>query len=101
MSRSSPSVIAPNATRCRPNGRKRKPCTRKRKPKKQAKYCVSSSGRQGSNLMRERSLAHASGFVAIGNQGGYMSRVIHFEIHAENPERAVAFYRSLFGWEFK
>ena len=30
-----------------------------------------------------------------------MPRVIHFEIHAENPERAVGFYRSLFGWEFK
>src|SRR4051812_39781146 len=28
-----------------------------------------------------------------------MPRVIHFEIHAENPERAVAFYRGLFGWE--
>ena len=29
-----------------------------------------------------------------------MPRVIHFEIHAENPERAVNFYRGLFGWEF-
>src|SRR5262249_35197490 len=29
-----------------------------------------------------------------------MSRVVHFEIHAENPERAVAFYRNVFGWEF-
>lgn len=29
-----------------------------------------------------------------------MPRVVHFEIHAENPERAVAFYRELFGWEF-
>jgi predicted enzyme related to lactoylglutathione lyase len=29
-----------------------------------------------------------------------MSRVIHFEIHAENPDRAVAFYTGLFGWEF-
>jgi predicted enzyme related to lactoylglutathione lyase len=28
-----------------------------------------------------------------------MSRVVHFEIHAENPERAVAFYQKLFGWE--
>src|SRR5260370_40437845 len=27
------------------------------------------------------------------------SRVIHFEIHAEQPERAVKFYSSLFGWE--
>ena len=29
-----------------------------------------------------------------------MGRVIHFEIHAENPERAVTFYKELFGWEF-
>jgi predicted enzyme related to lactoylglutathione lyase len=29
-----------------------------------------------------------------------MSRVVHFEIHAENPERAIAFYRNIFGWEF-
>src|SRR5262245_2829618 len=29
-----------------------------------------------------------------------MPRVIHFEIHAEKPERAVAFYSKLFGWEF-
>ena len=26
-----------------------------------------------------------------------MPRVVHFEIHAENPERAIAFYQSLFG----
>ena len=29
-----------------------------------------------------------------------MPRPIHFEIHAENPERAMQFYRTLFGWEF-
>lgn len=29
-----------------------------------------------------------------------MPRVVHFEIHAEQPERAIAFYRDLFGWEF-
>jgi predicted enzyme related to lactoylglutathione lyase len=29
-----------------------------------------------------------------------MGRVIHFEIHAEQPERAIKFYRELFGWEF-
>lgn len=27
-----------------------------------------------------------------------MSRVIHFEIHADNPERAAKFYTDLFGW---
>ena len=30
-----------------------------------------------------------------------MSRVIHFEIPAENPERAVAFYTKAFGWKFE
>jgi hypothetical protein len=30
-----------------------------------------------------------------------MSRVIHFEIHAENPERAVKFYTALFQWQFQ
>jgi uncharacterized protein len=30
-----------------------------------------------------------------------MPRVMHFEIHAENPERAITFYTDLFGWEFK
>jgi uncharacterized protein len=29
-----------------------------------------------------------------------MARVVHFEIHADNPERAVAFYRKTLGWEF-
>jgi predicted enzyme related to lactoylglutathione lyase len=29
-----------------------------------------------------------------------MPRVVHFEIHAEDPERAIRFYRTLFGWEF-
>ena len=27
-----------------------------------------------------------------------MSRVVHFEIHASQPERSLAFYRALFGW---
>lgn len=29
-----------------------------------------------------------------------MPRVIHFEIHAEEPQRAIRFYTSMFGWEF-
>lgn len=29
-----------------------------------------------------------------------MPRPVHFEIHAENAERAMQFYRMLFGWEF-
>ena len=30
-----------------------------------------------------------------------MSRPMHFEIHAGDPERAQAFYRKLFGWQFQ
>lgn len=29
-----------------------------------------------------------------------MSRVVHFEVHAEDPERAMRFYRQLLGWQF-
>jgi predicted enzyme related to lactoylglutathione lyase len=29
-----------------------------------------------------------------------MSRVVHFEIHADEPERAIQFYSRLFGWTF-
>jgi predicted enzyme related to lactoylglutathione lyase len=28
-----------------------------------------------------------------------MGRVIHFEIHAEDPERAIEFYSTVFGWQ--
>ena len=28
-------------------------------------------------------------------------RVAHFEIHADNPERAVTFYRNVFGWDIQ
>jgi predicted enzyme related to lactoylglutathione lyase len=30
-----------------------------------------------------------------------MPRVVHFEIAADDPERAVAFYRSVFGWQIE
>ena len=29
-----------------------------------------------------------------------MARVVHFEIHADEPERAIEFYKSALGWEF-
>jgi len=29
-----------------------------------------------------------------------MPRPIHFEIHADNTDRAIAFYSRLFGWQF-
>jgi predicted enzyme related to lactoylglutathione lyase len=30
-----------------------------------------------------------------------MPRVVHFEIHAEDPERALTFYQKVFGWDFQ
>jgi uncharacterized protein len=30
-----------------------------------------------------------------------MPRVIHFEIHAGNPQRAIEFYEKLLGWKFQ
>lgn len=30
-----------------------------------------------------------------------MPRPVHFEIHADNPERAITFYRTLFEWKFE
>lgn len=30
-----------------------------------------------------------------------MLRVVHFEIHCDNPERAAAFYTQVFGWDIK
>lgn len=30
-----------------------------------------------------------------------MARVVHFEIHAEDPERAARFYRAVLGWEIR
>ena len=29
-----------------------------------------------------------------------MPRVTHFEIHADDPERAIKFYQSVLGWTF-
>ncbi len=30
-----------------------------------------------------------------------MSRVVHFELPADKPERAVEFYKKVFGWNFQ
>ncbi|MEP6920405.1 MAG: VOC family protein [bacterium] len=30
-----------------------------------------------------------------------MPRVVHFEIHAGDPQRAVSFYEKVFGWSFQ
>ncbi len=29
-----------------------------------------------------------------------MNKVVHFEIHASNPNRAISFYKKVFNWEF-
>jgi predicted enzyme related to lactoylglutathione lyase len=29
-----------------------------------------------------------------------VSRVVHFELHAEDPNRAIRFYKTLFDWDF-
>jgi uncharacterized protein len=29
-----------------------------------------------------------------------MARVSHFEIHADEPSRAISFYQTVFGWQF-
>lgn len=29
------------------------------------------------------------------------NRVAHFEIHADDPERAITFYSNVFGWDFQ
>ena len=29
------------------------------------------------------------------------NRIVHFEIHAENPEQAAIFYGNVFGWDIK
>ncbi|AUX45808.1 glyoxalase [Sorangium cellulosum] len=30
-----------------------------------------------------------------------MPRVIHFEVHADDPQRAMRFYAEVFGWQFE
>jgi hypothetical protein len=30
-----------------------------------------------------------------------MAKVVHFEIHAEDPERAIRFYETVLGWRFQ
>lgn len=30
-----------------------------------------------------------------------MNRVVHFEIQTDEPERAIAFYKNIFGWTFE
>src|SRR5277367_2255405 len=30
-----------------------------------------------------------------------MSRIVHFELPADNPDRATEFYKKVFGWQFQ
>jgi predicted enzyme related to lactoylglutathione lyase len=34
-------------------------------------------------------------------EGRTMPRVVHFEIHAAEPEKAIAFYQAVFAWQFQ
>lgn len=38
--------------------------------------------------------------VGRQNKENNVNRVIHFEIHAEDSQRAITFYSGLFGWKF-
>lgn len=42
-----------------------------------------------------------SGFTQLIINFNHMSRVIHFEIPAEDPEKVVKFYTDAFGWKIK
>jgi predicted enzyme related to lactoylglutathione lyase len=45
-------------------------------------------------------LCHTFDFVILTPMENGMPRVIHFEIHADEPDRAIRFYNDLLGWEF-
>ncbi|HET9485733.1 MAG TPA: VOC family protein [Xanthomonadales bacterium] len=50
------------------------------------------------HLSDEAEAAHNRG---SGRKEVVMGRVMHFEIHAERPERAIAFYEAVFAWTFE
>jgi predicted enzyme related to lactoylglutathione lyase len=54
-------------------------------------FCISPPEDENSRIAKQTSV----------NKEELMNRVIHFEIHAENPERAIAFYQDLFEWKFE
>jgi predicted enzyme related to lactoylglutathione lyase len=45
--------------------------------------------------------ASLSTCVLVQHEGDEMPRVVHFEIHASDPQRAITFYEKLFGWAFQ
>ncbi|SRR6266487_3894242 len=49
----------------------------------------------------ETSFFGEDGGTILERNGGLMARVVHFEIQADNPERAVRFYSDTFGWQAK
>jgi predicted enzyme related to lactoylglutathione lyase len=47
-------------------------------------------------------VAHTVGYnLSVTKEEHSVPRVVHFEIPADNPERAIEFYGSLFGWQFQ
>jgi uncharacterized protein len=37
--------------------------------------------------------------IPLRKEQNHMARVVHFEIHADDPQRAVKFYSEVFGWQ--
>jgi predicted enzyme related to lactoylglutathione lyase len=37
--------------------------------------------------------------IQLRKEQNHMARVVHFEIHADDPQRAVKFYSEVFGWQ--
>ena len=52
--------------------------------------------------MREFTIFDNNGYVFVfaENLEGESNRVVHFEIYADEPERAIKFYETTFGWDF-
>lgn len=40
------------------------------------------------------------GAVGFSKGGAVVGRVGHFEVHADDPQRCMDFYQSIFGWQF-
>jgi hypothetical protein len=52
-------------------------------------------------IQRAFSISHKQNKLIPKGRKPAMPRVIHFEIHAHDPERAVTFYTQVFGWKIQ
>jgi hypothetical protein len=39
--------------------------------------------------------------LLLASKEAFMPRIVHFEIHADQPERAIRFYTTVLGWSFQ